>query len=134
MLFRSVVFTGRDGSGNNLVGYVGAGDGDEPRVLVRTPLRLGAPAISPDGRRVAYQVMPREDRALVRGVNMVKRHTRPSAQNTEGGIISKEASVHLSNLSLLDPKDGKPTRVGFKTLDDGRKVRFAKRSGDLIDG
>ena len=81
-----------------------------------------------------YQVMPREDRALVRGVNMVKRHTRPSAQNTEGGIISKEASVHLSNLSLLDPKDGKPTRVGFKTLDDGRKVRFAKRSGDLIDG
>ncbi len=52
----------------------------------------------------------------------------------EGGIITKEASVHLSNLALTDPKDGKPTRVGFKTLDDGRKVRFAKRSGDLIDG
>ena len=64
---------------------------------------------------------------------MVKRHTRPSAQNAEGGIISKEAAVHLSNLSLLDPKDGKPTRVGFKVLEDGRKVRFAKLSGEVID-
>jgi len=81
-----------------------------------------------------FEVRPTENRAMVRGVNMVKRHTRPSAQNADGGIISKEAPVHLSNLSLLDPKDGKPTRVGFKTLDDGRKVRFAKRSGDLIDG
>jgi len=81
-----------------------------------------------------FEVIPTENRAKVRGVNMVKRHTRPSAQNAEGGIISKEAAVHLSNLSLLDPKDGKPTRVGFKVLEDGRKVRFAKRSGDLIDG
>jgi large subunit ribosomal protein L24 len=79
------------------------------------------------------QVMPKEDRALVRGVNVVKRHTRPSA-GQEGGIISKEASLHLSNLAYADPKDGKPTRVGFKVLEDGRKVRFAKRSGDLIDG
>jgi len=79
------------------------------------------------------QVMPKEERALVRGVNMVKRHQRQS-MNQEGGIISKEASVHLSNLAVADPQDGKPTRVGFKTLDDGRKVRFAKRSGDLIDG
>jgi large subunit ribosomal protein L24 len=79
------------------------------------------------------QVMPKEDRALVRGVNMVKRHQRQSA-TSEGGIISKEAPIHLSNLAVADPKDGKATRVGFKTLDDGRKVRVAKRSGDLIDG
>ncbi|HZB37530.1 MAG TPA: 50S ribosomal protein L24 [Beijerinckiaceae bacterium] len=79
------------------------------------------------------QVMPREERALVRGVNMVKRHQRQT-MNQEGGIISKEAPLHLSNLAVADPKDGKPTRVGFKVLDDGRKVRFAKRSGDLIDG
>jgi large subunit ribosomal protein L24 len=78
-------------------------------------------------------VDPRESRALVQGVNLVKRHQRQTAQQ-EGGIISKESSVNLSNLAILDPKSGKPTRVGFKTLDDGRKVRFAKRSGDLIDG
>ncbi len=68
----------------------------------------------------------------MRGVNLVKRHQRQSA-NQAGGIITKEAALHLSNLAVADPKDGKPTRVGFKTLDDGRKVRFAKRSGDLID-
>jgi large subunit ribosomal protein L24 len=79
------------------------------------------------------QVMPKEERALVRGVNLVKRHQRQTASQ-EGGIISKEAPLHLSNLAYADPKDGKPTRVGFKILDDGRKVRFAKRSGDLIDG
>ncbi len=76
------------------------------------------------------------DRALVRGVNMVKRHQKPSAQG-EGGIISKEASVHLSNLALADPKDGKPTRIGFKFVGEGesrRKVRIAKRSGVEIDG
>ena len=78
------------------------------------------------------RVMPKEARALVRGVNLVKRHQRQT-MNQEGGIIQKEAPVHLSNLALADPKDGKPTRVGFKVLDDGRKVRFAKRSGDLID-
>jgi len=77
--------------------------------------------------------MPREKRAIVAGVNMVKRHTKQTPQ-TEGGIISKEASIDLSNLAVVDPKDGKPTRVGFKILEDGRKVRFAKRSGDLIDG
>ena len=79
-----------------------------------------------------FQVMPKEERALVRGVNLVKRHQRQT-MNQEGGIIQKEAPIHLSNLALADPKDGKPTRVGFKVLDDGRKVRFAKRSGDLID-
>ncbi len=78
------------------------------------------------------QVMPKEHRALVRGVNLVKRHQRQT-MNQEGGIIQKEAPVHLSNLALADPKDGKPTRVGFKILDDGRKVRVAKRSGELID-
>ncbi len=78
------------------------------------------------------QVMPKEERAIVRGVNLVRRHQRQTAQQ-EGGIISKEAPIHLSNLAYADPRDGKPTRVGFKILDDGRKVRFAKRSGDLID-
>ena len=79
------------------------------------------------------RMFPAEQRALVRGVNMVRRHQKQSAQS-EGGIISKEAPIHLSNLAIADPKDGKATRVGFKFLDDGRKVRFAKRSGDLIDG
>jgi len=78
------------------------------------------------------RVMPAEQRALVRGINIVKRHQRQSPQQ-EGGIISKESSVHLSNLALADPKDGKPTRVGFKLLPDGRKVRLAKRSGVEID-
>jgi large subunit ribosomal protein L24 len=79
------------------------------------------------------QVMPDDGRAIVAGVNLVRRHTRQTAQ-TEGGIISKESTIHLSNLAILDPKTGKPTRVGFKMLDDGRKVRVAKGSGDLIDG
>ena len=79
------------------------------------------------------QVAPKEGRALVRGINLVKRHTKAS-QTTEGGILSKEAPINLSNIAVADPKDGKATRVGFKVLDDGRKVRFAKRSGDLIDG
>lgn len=79
------------------------------------------------------RVFPQDDRALVQGVNVAKRHTRQSAEN-EGGIISKELPIHLSNLALEDPKDGKATRVGFKILEDGRKVRFAKRSGEVIDG
>ena len=79
-----------------------------------------------------FQVVPKEGRALVRGVNIVRRHQRQTAQQ-EGGIIAKEAPIHLSNLALEDPRDGKPTRVGFKTLDDGRKVRFAKRSGEIIE-
>ena len=77
--------------------------------------------------------MKAESRAVVAGVNLVRRHTRQTAQ-TEGGILTKEASIHLSNLAIADPKTGKSTRVGFKILDDGRKVRVAKRSGDLIDG
>jgi large subunit ribosomal protein L24 len=78
-------------------------------------------------------VQPSEGRAVVQGINLVKRHQRQTVQQ-EGGIVSKESSIDLSNLAIMDPKSGKPTRVGFKTLDDGRKVRFAKRSGDLIDG
>ena len=79
------------------------------------------------------QVMPKDERALIRGVNMVTRHQKQSAAQ-EGGLIRKEAPVHLSNIAIADPTDGKPTRVGFKTLNDGRKVRFAKRSGETIDG
>jgi large subunit ribosomal protein L24 len=79
------------------------------------------------------RVVPSEQRAIVRGVNKVQRHQRQSAKQ-EGGIVTKEAPIQLSNLALADPKSGKPTRVGFKFLPDGRKVRFAKRSGELIDG
>jgi large subunit ribosomal protein L24 len=71
-------------------------------------------------------------RVLVSGVNMVKRHQRPTAGNT-GGIIEKEAALDISNVSLIDPKTNQPTRVGLRTLSDGRKVRFAKRSGEIID-
>jgi len=89
------------------------------------------------GRSGEVIEMRRDDgRLLVRGVNMVKRHQRQTAQQ-EGGIISKEAPIHLSNVALADPKDGKPTRVGFKYVgkgDDRKKVRFAKRSGVEIDG
>jgi len=79
------------------------------------------------------KVMPDENRAIVKGVAMIRRHQRQTATQ-DGGIISKEAAIHISNLALEDPKDGKPTRVGFKFLKDGRKVRFAKRSGEVIDG
>lgn len=78
------------------------------------------------------KMLPGETRAVVQGVNQVKRHTRPSAAS-QGGIIEKDAAIHLSNLAHIDPKTDKPTRVGFKYLDDGRKVRFAKRSGEVID-
>ena len=79
------------------------------------------------------KMMPTENRAIVQGVAMIRRHQRQTATQ-DGGIISKEAAIHISNLALEDPKDGKPTRVGFKFLKDGRKVRFAKRSGEVIDG
>ncbi len=82
-------------------------------------------------RGEVVRVMPKDSRALVRGVNMVRRHQKQSASQ-EAGIISKEAGINLSNLALEDPKDGKPTRVGFKLLADGKKVRFAKRSGEVI--
>ncbi|MGF1463182.1 MAG: 50S ribosomal protein L24 [Maricaulaceae bacterium] len=78
------------------------------------------------------KAIPEEGRAIVQGVNMVKRHQKPS-QGQQGGILDKEAAIQLSNLAIVDPKDGKPTRVGFRILEDGRKVRFAKRSGEVID-
>jgi large subunit ribosomal protein L24 len=79
------------------------------------------------------KVMPEENHAIVQGVAMIKRHQRQTTTQ-DGGIISKEAAIHISNLALEDPKNGKPTRVGYKFLKDGRKVRFAKRSGEVIDG
>ncbi|MBX2806594.1 MAG: 50S ribosomal protein L24 [Hyphomicrobiales bacterium] len=78
------------------------------------------------------KVFPDENRAIVQGVNLVKRHQKQSA-GQEGGIITKEATIHISNLAIEDPKDGSPSRIGYKILEDGRKVRFAKRSGELID-
>lgn len=77
------------------------------------------------------KMIPKENRAIVRGVNVVRRHQKQTAQE-DGGIVSKEASIDLSNLAHEDPQDGKPTRVGFKFLEDGKKVRFAKRSGELL--
>lgn len=78
-------------------------------------------------------VFPTENRALVQGVNMVKRHQKQTAQS-EGGIINRESKIHISNLAIADPKDGSPSRVGFKLNDDGSKSRIAKRSGEVIDG
>ncbi|MGD9867396.1 MAG: 50S ribosomal protein L24 [Hyphomicrobiales bacterium] len=79
------------------------------------------------------KVLPQENRAIVQGVNNIRRHQRQSPQQ-DGGIIVREAPIHISNLAIEDPKDGKPTRIGFKTLKDGRKVRVARRSGETIDG
>jgi large subunit ribosomal protein L24 len=78
------------------------------------------------------RVLPADSRLFVQGVNMVKRHTRPS-QTAAGGIIEKEASIHVSNVAHVDPDTGDATRVGFKLMEDGRKVRYAKRSGEVID-
>ncbi|CAA7624058.1 50S ribosomal protein L24 [Magnetospirillum sp. UT-4] len=75
---------------------------------------------------------PKEDRVVVQGVNKVKKHQRASAA-AAGGIVEQEAAIHVSNVAHVDPKDGKPTRVGVKVLEDGRKVRIAKRSGEVID-
>ena len=79
------------------------------------------------------EMLPKENRAVVRGVNVVRRHQKQTAA-LEGGIISKEAPIQISNLALEDPKDGKPTRVGFQFQKDGTKVRIAKRSGEVING
>jgi large subunit ribosomal protein L24 len=83
------------------------------------------------GRVIA--AYPRENRVLVEGVNMMKKHSKPTQQNPQGGIITQEASIHVSNVMLLDPKSGNPTRIGYKTLDNGKKVRIAKKSGEAID-
>lgn len=78
------------------------------------------------------KVLPKDERVVVQGVNVVKKHQRASARS-QGGIVEFEAPIHVSNVAHVDPKDGKPTRVGFKVLEDGRKVRVAKRSGEVID-
>lgn len=83
------------------------------------------------GRVIA--AYPRENRVLVEGVNMVKKHQKPNQQNPQGGILNQEAPIHVSNVMLLDPKSGQPTRVGYKVLDNGKKVRVAKKSGEVID-
>jgi large subunit ribosomal protein L24 len=79
------------------------------------------------------KVFPAENRAVVRGVNVVRKHQKQTP-NQEGGIVPKEAPIHLSNIAIEDPKDGEPSRIGYRILEDGRKVRFAKRSGEVIDG
>jgi len=80
------------------------------------------------------KAFPTENRVLVSGVNIKARHTKPSQADPQGGIKRNEAPIHISNVAHVDPTSGKPTRVGFKTDEKGRKVRFAKRSGESIDG
>jgi len=84
-------------------------------------------------RGEVLRVIPKESRAVVQGVNLAKHHTKPSGMGQQGGIIEREATIHLSNLALIDATSGKPTRVGFRVLDDGRKVRVAKASGTVIE-
>ena len=79
------------------------------------------------------KVLPKEDRLVVSGINMVKRHTRPTQGDPQGGIKNKEAALHISNVAYVDPKSGEPTRVGFR-VEDGKKVRVAKKSGEVING
>ena len=83
-------------------------------------------------RGEVLRVVKKDDRLIVQGVNIVHRHTRPSAQHP-GGIVDKEATIHVSNVAHIDPKTSEATRIGYKTLEDGRKVRFARRSGEVID-
>lgn len=79
------------------------------------------------------KVIPDESRVIVDGINMIKRHTKPS-RTSAGGIVAKASPLHVSNVMLLDPKSGKGTRVGYKTLQDGKKVRVARKSGEVING
>src|SRR4051812_2769081 len=81
---------------------------------------------------VILESYPKKDRVLVEGVNIVKKHSKPSQMNPQGGIISQEAPIHVSNVLPLDPKSGNPTRVGYKEV-DGKKVRVAKKSGEVLD-
>ncbi len=105
----------------------------QPKIKIRKGDRVVVLTGRDKGKRgEILQVIPSENRALVQGVNIVRRHQKQSAQQ-EGGIIAKEAPIHISNIALEDPADGSPSRVGYKFMDDGRKVRFAKRSGETID-
>ncbi len=104
-----------------------------PKLRVRKGDQVIVLAGRDKGKKGAIlRVIPAESRVVVQGVNMVKRHTRPTAMQA-GGIVERELSLHVSNVSLIDPASGKPSRVGFKRLEDGSKVRFAKASGELID-
>ena len=106
----------------------------QPKLKVKKGDRVVVIAGRDKGKRgEVIKVIPSENRALVQGVNIVSRHQKQSPQQ-EGGIISKEAPIHISNIAVEDPADGSPSRVGFKIMDDGRKVRFARRSGEAIDG
>lgn len=105
----------------------------QPKLKIKKGDRVVVLAGRDKGKRgEVLQVIPSENRALVQGINVVRRHQKQSAQQ-EGEIVAKEASIHISNIELEDPADGSPTRVGYKFMDDGRKVRFAKRSGEAID-
>ena len=81
---------------------------------------------------VVLTALPKKDRVLVEGINIVKKHTKPNQANPQGGIVSQEAAIHVSNVMLLDPKSGEPTRVGYK-VEDGKKVRVAKKTGEKLD-
>jgi large subunit ribosomal protein L24 len=106
----------------------------QPKLKIKKGDRVVVLAGRDKGKRgEVLKVIPAENRALVQGVNMVRRHQKQTPQE-EGGIIAKEAPIDISNIAIEDPKDGEPTRVGYKFTDDGRKVRFAKRSGETIDG
>ena len=76
---------------------------------------------------------PKENRVLVEGVNLVKKHSKPNPSNPQGGIVTKEAAIHVSNVMIADPKSGNPSRIGYKTLENGNKVRYAKKSGEVIE-
>jgi large subunit ribosomal protein L24 len=109
----------------------------EAKKAVKLKVRKGDRVVVLSGRDKGktgeiLKAMPKDERVIVSGVNLVKRHTKPRPGNP-GGIDEREASIHVSNVAHADPSTGRPTRVGFRTLDDGRKVRFAKRSGELID-
>ena len=105
----------------------------QPKLKIKKGDRVVVLAGRDKGKRgEVLQVIPSENRAMVQGVNMVRRHQKQSAQQ-EGGIVAKEAPIHISNIGVEDPADGSPTRVGYKLMDGGRKVRFAKRSGEAID-
>ena len=105
----------------------------QPKLKVKKGDRVVVLAGRDKGKRgEILQVIPTENRALVQGVNIVRRHQKQSAQQ-EGGITAKEAPIHISNIAMEDPADGSPSRVGFKFTEDGRKVRFARRSGETIE-
>jgi large subunit ribosomal protein L24 len=105
----------------------------QPKLKIKKGDRVVVIAGRDKGKRgEVLQVIPSENRAVVQGINVVRRHQKQSAQQ-EGGIISKESPIHISNVAIEDPSDGSASRVGYKFTDDGRKVRFARRSGETID-